>query len=150
MSQIVVRRVPVLKTSTRLNKRNGTNARNKIGLPQKICIAKILWEEERLASLVGAAGADGKDGTDGKSAYDLAVENGYSGTVQELLASFVGAAGTNGTNGTDGKSAYEIAVEKGYTSTKEEWLASLVGAKGDNGMTVSFFRGLSKGAKRKA
>ncbi len=74
-----------------------------------------------------AGGADGADGADGKSAYELAVENGYTGTVDEWLASLVGEAGAAGQ---DGRSAYEIAVEKGYTGTEEEWLASLVGKDG--------------------
>ena len=78
----------------------------------------------------------GAAGTNGKSAYELAVEKGYTGTLDEWLASLVGAqgaAGSNGTNGTNGKSAYELAVEKGYTGTLDEWLASLVGAQGAAG-----------------
>lgn len=53
---------------------------------------------------------------DGKSAYEIAVENGFTGTVTQWLASLVGpqgspgtpgspgADGTDGTNGTDGVS----------------------------------------------
>ena len=78
-------------------------------------------------------GASGKDGVNGKSAYELAVENGYEGTVQEWLASLVGADGKNGANGTNGKSAYEIAVEHGYKGAEEEWIASLAGKNGTNG-----------------
>ena len=37
---------------------------------------------------------------DGKSAYELAVDNGYSGTIQQWLDSLKGQDGTNGTNGT--------------------------------------------------
>ncbi|MBR2702394.1 MAG: hypothetical protein IKE77_09955 [Erysipelotrichaceae bacterium] len=37
-----------------------------------------------------ANGKDGKDGADGKSAYDLAVENGFKGTVAEWIASLNG------------------------------------------------------------
>ena len=37
---------------------------------------------------------NGQDGADGKSAYEVAVENGYSGTVQEWLASLHGQDGT--------------------------------------------------------
>ena len=83
--------------------------------------------------------AIGENGKNGKSAYELAVENGYTGTVQEWLASLVGEAGANGNNGTNGtdgangKSAYELAVEHGYTGTETEWLASLVGATGATG-----------------
>ena len=63
----------------------------------------------------------------GKSAYELAVEKGYRGTLDEWLASL------NGSNGDDGKSAYELAVENGYRGTEEEWLASLKGSAGDQG-----------------
>lgn len=66
-------------------------------------------------------------GMSGKSAYELAVEKGYRGTLDEWLASL------NGSNGDDGKSAYELAVENGYQGTEEEWLASLKGSAGDQG-----------------
>ena len=66
-------------------------------------------------------------GMAGKSAYELAVEKGYRGTLDEWLASL------NGSNGDDGKSAYELAVENGYRGTEEEWLASLKGSAGDQG-----------------
>ena len=66
-------------------------------------------------------------GMDGKSAYELAVENGYRGTEEEWLASL------KGNTGNDGKSAYELAVEKGYQGTEEEWLASLNGSNGNDG-----------------
>ena len=91
----------------------------------------------------GAAGSNGANGVNGKSAYELAVENGFQGTLDEWLATLVGPKGAdgtngtngiNGTNGTNGKSAYELAVEKGYTGTLDEWLASLVGANGTNGI----------------
>jgi hypothetical protein len=38
----------------------------------------------------------------GKSAYAIAVDNGFTGTEAQWLASLVGANGTNGTNGTNG------------------------------------------------
>ena len=49
----------------------------------------------------------------GLSAYELAVQYGYEGTIQEWLDSL------------NGKSAYEIAKENGYSGTEEEWLLSL-------------------------
>ena len=88
----------------------------------------------------GAPGQDGKDGTNGKSAYELAVDKGYTGTEEEWLASLVGAkgdkgeTGSAGADGTDGKSAYELAVDKGYTGTEAEWLATLVGEAGKDGV----------------
>ena len=79
--------------------------------------------------------AQGTDGTNGKSAYELAVEKGYSGTEEEWLESL---KGNNGTSGNDGKSAYELAVEKGYRGTLDEWLEDLqgeTGQKGESGIT---------------
>lgn len=67
----------------------------------------------------------------GKSAYEIAVDNGFSGTVEEWLASLkgekgnTGAKGATGAAGKDGKSAYELAVQQGFTGTLDEWLASL-------------------------
>ena len=69
-------------------------------------------------------------GMAGKSAYELAVEKGYRGTLDEWLASL------NGSNGDDGKSAYELAVENGYQGTEEEWLVSLKGNTGDDGKSA--------------
>ena len=83
-------------------------------------------------------GPAGADGADGKSAYELAVEEGYTGTEEEWLASLHGADGTDGTDGTDGKSAYEIAVDEGFVGTEEQWLASLKGEQGNTGSSVDY------------
>lgn len=76
-------------------------------------------------------------GMNGKNAYELAVENGFTGTRQEWLNSLTGANGTNGADGTDGKngkSAYEIACDNGFVGSVEEWLLSLqFGEKGADG-----------------
>ena len=96
-------------------------------------------------------------GKDGKSAYEIAVENGFVGTEIEWLESLKGINGKDGVDGlpgrdgadglpgkdgidgepgadgTDGKSAYIIAVEHGFTGTETEWLASLKGADGKDG-----------------
>lgn len=72
----------------------------------------------------------GERGAEGKSAYELAVEDGYTGTEAEWLLSLVGE---NGSSGADGKSAYELAVENGYQGTVDQWLATLVGAPGSTG-----------------
>lgn len=78
-------------------------------------------------------------GPEGKSAYEVAVENGFVGTESEWLNSLVGeqglqgVAGINGANGQDGKSAYEVAVDNGFIGTESEWLESLVGEQGVQG-----------------
>ena len=41
-------------------------------------------------------------GPQGQSAYEVAVANGFVGTISEWLVSLIGSPGTNGTDGTDG------------------------------------------------
>ena len=84
-------------------------------------------------------GANGEKGTDSKSAYQIAVEQGYQGSESDWLSSLkgdkgnTGAKGNPGQDGADGKSAYAIAVEHGYEDSEDEWLLSLKGEKGDTG-----------------
>lgn len=111
----------------------------------------------------GADGRDGQDGADGKSAYQIWLDAGNTGTEADFLASLKGekgdsgeqgAPGTDGQNGSDGKdgapgadgkdgtdgqdgadgkSAYEIWLAAGNTGTEEDFIASLKGEKGDTG-----------------
>ena len=60
----------------------------------------------------GNDGADGADGADGKSAYELAVENGFVGTEAEWLDSLKGEDGTDGIIGSDGADGVD---GKGWT-----------------------------------
>ena len=100
----------------------------------------------------GTNGTNGQDGSDGKSAYQLAVDAGFSGTLTEWLTSLNGTDGADGadgsdgvngrhgvdgSNGIDGKSAYDLAVDEGYSGTLSEWLQSLKGADGANGTNGS-------------
>ena len=87
-------------------------------------------------------GANGEKGTDGKSAYQIAVEQGYQGSESDWLSSLkgdkgdkgnTGAKGNPGQDGAEGKSAYAIAVEHGYEDSEDKWLLSLKGEKGDAG-----------------
>lgn len=99
-------------------------------------------------------GISGKPGADGKSAYQIAVDNGFSGDEKTWLESLVGKqgeqgiqgpqgeqgpqglqgeTGPQGEKGDDGKSAYDIAKSEGFSGTTEEWLASLKGADGAPG-----------------
>lgn len=68
---------------------------------------------EELLSELNASGGGGAPGKNGKSAYELAVENGFKGTVEDWLKSL------------QGKSAYEIAVENGFQGTIEDWYDSI-------------------------
>lgn len=54
----------------------------------------------------------GSIGAPGRSAYELAVQQGYKGTLDEWLKSIKGA---------DGRDAYTIAVEGGYKGPEEEY-----------------------------
>ena len=47
-------------------------------------------------------GPQGAPGSNGKSAYELAVEGGYEGSVEEWLLSLKGRDGVDGVNGADG------------------------------------------------
>ena len=102
----------------------------------------------------GTDGAAGRDGVNGASAYEIAVQHGYSGSETAWLESLhgadgakgdtgaagakgekgdPGATGAAGKDGADGKSAYQIAVASGFDGTEQAWLASLKGEKGDKG-----------------
>lgn len=72
----------------------------------------------------------------GKSAYELAVENGYEGTLSEWLESLNGKDGKDGEDGKDAEiitSLYEEAKENGFSGTFFEFLEEYV--KGDKGET---------------
>ena len=111
----------------RLNKANKQDIYTKAEIEEKIATGEF----------------KGQDGIDGKSAYEIAVENGFTGTEEEWLISLKGQDGSNGSDGkdgqngqdgTNGKTAYEIAVTNGFEGTEQEWLLSLKGEKGEQGI----------------
>ena len=86
----------------------------------------------------------------GKSAYEIAVENGFVGDEKAWLESLKGPAGEAGAAGKDGKdgkdgadglegnegdSAYEVGVENGFRGNLNAWFESLYGVNGANGHT---------------
>ena len=102
----------------------------------------------------GTNGTNGQDGIDGKSAYQIWLDNGHTGTETDFLTWLKGKDGTNGlngkdgangkdgkdgTNGTngqdgiDGKSAYQIWLDNGNTGTEADFLTWLKGKDGANG-----------------
>lgn len=88
--------------------------------------------------LPGVKGDTGERGHDGKSAYEIAVANGYVGSEEAWLYSLKGRDGSPGRDGRNGLSAYELADGELLFGTVGEWLESLkgaTGAKGDNGDT---------------
>lgn len=66
-------------------------------------------------------------GPPGRTAYEVAVDNGFIGTVGEWLISIKGDKGND---------AYQVAVEEGYVGSKAQWLLSLKGDKGDPGVGI--------------
>lgn len=63
-------------------------------------------------------------GSDGKSAYQVAVDNGFTGTEYDWLLSIRGAQGVAG------KAAYISARDNGFVGTEAEWVESLKGKDG--------------------
>lgn len=62
---------------------------------------------------VGCAPKNEQVVENGLSAYEIAVQYGYEGTIEEWLDSL------------HGKSAYDIAVEAGYSGTQEQWITAV-------------------------
>lgn len=83
----------------------------------------------------------GTPGADGKSAYQLAIDNGYSGTLEQWLESLKGAPGTPGENGTNGKSAYQIWLDAGNTGNESDFLNSLNGTDGKSAYQLAIDNG---------
>lgn len=78
----------------------------------------------------GDKGDPGADGVDGKSAYELAVENGFNGSMSEWLASLKGAKGDKGDRGEQG-----IKGEKGDKGdTGEKGADGVNGKDGKDGL----------------
>lgn len=100
----------------------------------------------------GDKGDKGDDGLNGKSAYEIAVDNGFKGTVSEWLESlsFEGwAIREYGSvdnfikemKGEDGLSAYEIACDLGYRGTIFQWYEDLQGKDGLSAYELAQTRG---------
>lgn len=78
----------------------------------------------------GPKGDTGDTGADGKSAYQVAVDNGFEGTESAWLASLVGATGATGPAGPQG--------EKGDTGdTGPQGIQGIQGPKGDTGNGIA-------------
>ena len=77
-------------------------------------------EEEKASFLRGDGKWVQEVGPTGKSAYEVAVDAGFSGTVEEWLESL---RGEDGFIGADGKSAYEIANEVSENSFHSSYFA---------------------------
>jgi hypothetical protein len=61
----------------------------------------------------------GAEGTAGKSAFQIALEQGFVGSEADWIASLHGTNGTNGTNGTDGADGQGIQLIAALASTAD-------------------------------
>ncbi|MEV7364262.1 hypothetical protein [Streptomyces sp. NPDC091299] len=86
------------------------------------------------AQAPGGGNAGGGEGLPGKSAYEIAVEQGFNGTVSQWLASLVGPAGATGATGPTG--ATGATGPKGDTGAQgPAGTDGAQGPKGDKGDT---------------
>ncbi len=81
-------------------------------------------------------------GPPGASAYQIAVANGFVGSITAWLASLQGEDGEDGEDGQDGEdgapglSAYQVAVLNGFVGSQPDWVLSLRGPEGDPGRSA--------------
>lgn len=71
-------------------------------------------------------GEKGDNGADGKSAYEVAVANGYTGTQAQWLASLKGADGANGKDGSAGKDGKDGQTWQPYIADDKHWHIRLI------------------------
>lgn len=81
--------------------------------------------------LSGPGGGNGAAGASGKSAYELWLAAGNTGTTQDFLTSLLG---TNGTAGATGLSAYQLWLSLGHVGTETDFINSLIGIQGIAGI----------------
>ncbi|WP_448222475.1 hypothetical protein [Gordonia iterans] len=85
-----------------------------------------IWDGAAFPSSGNGLSIVGAKGDNGKTAYQVAVDEGFVGTAGEWLASLIGDPG---------KSAYEVAVDNGFVGSESAWLDSLHGEDGADGAT---------------
>lgn len=84
----------------------------------------------------GDIGLQGEKGEDGKSTYDLWIETGNKGSIEDFLESLKGEDGKTGTDGEKGEtglSAYQIWLNAGNVGSELDFLEDIKGPKGDQG-----------------
>ena len=80
----------------------------------------------------------GVQGIDGKSAYEIWLDLGNTGSEQDFIDSLIGDDGDPGDPGDDGDSAYEVWLALGNTGTEQDFIDSLIGADGEDGDDFAF------------
>ena len=98
-------------------KRSGFNGNGETPIPPTpdLYAQLIAVIDKKIASV-----HDGKDGEDGKSAYEIAVDNGYTDTEQAWLASLKGEKGDKGDKGDKGKAKNSKPAAKPQRSAKQK------------------------------
>lgn len=76
----------------------------------------------------------GVQGIDGKSAYEIWLDLGNTGTEQDFIDSLIGDDGDAGDAGDVGDSAYEVWLALGNTGTEQDFIDSLKGVDGTQGV----------------
>ena len=124
------------------NGKNGVDGKNgndgQDGASPTISISQDgYWVINGKVTNVSASGKTGRSGDDGKSAYEIAVENGFEGDEEAWLESLKGQDGENGENGEDGTTPTITINNEGY------WVingvvtpVSALGTVGENGKTA--------------
>lgn len=103
--------------------------------------SKLLFVPQELIEILDN---DSGDGEDGKSAYQLAIESGFTGTLQEWLQSLTGTKGDKGDQGDIGPAGPQgqqgIQGPKGDKGDKgttgSQGLQGLQGAQGPSGKSA--------------
>lgn len=81
----------------------------------------------------GTPGPDGAPGTSGKSAYQLWLDAGNTGTSDQFLESLKGLGGADGA---EGASAYDLWILEGNTGTVNDFFDYLAGVDGSAGASA--------------
>ncbi len=72
-------------------------------------------------------------GPNGESAYQIWLSLGNSGTEQDFINSLVGPQGPTGSSGAPGESTYQAWLNAGNTGSEQDFLNSLIGPVGPAG-----------------
>jgi hypothetical protein len=75
----------------------------------------------------GVDGLDGTDGVDGKSAYEVAISNGFAGSESAWLDTLKGITGATGAAGSDGVDGRTPIIEFTYDESTGDLQYEVVG-----------------------
>ena len=103
------------------------------GINQLLSVPYALYAE---SSGNAGMGPEGPEGPEGKSAYEVWLQAGNTGSETDFLNSLVGADGVEGPQGSqgiEGKSAYQVWLEAGNSGSETDFLNSLAGVDGTPG-----------------